>query len=194
MIRRADRVADSIRTELADILRRDMRDPRVGLASISRVRLSGDLSHAVVGVSVLGDDDDARQAAVEALESAKGYLRSQLARRSQLGSATAPSSAAIFDTGQWSIFGSVGLPARSTSSTSPSSEDRRIPPSSDDPASSPSVAGRGDGAPSFRHSSSSFICRRSVGAAHHSSTVIYQSRGELSGNQGHRGRSARHML
>ena len=84
MIRRADRVADSIRTELAEILRRDMRDPRVALASISRIRLSGDLSHAVIGVSVLGDDEAAREGAVEALDRAKGFLRSQLARRMRL--------------------------------------------------------------------------------------------------------------
>lgn len=79
-MRRTDRVGDQIRAELSDLLLREVKDPRVRLASISSVEVSGDLSHAKVLVSVLGADAD-REQAVEALEHARGFLRSQLARR-----------------------------------------------------------------------------------------------------------------
>lgn len=80
MTRRSDRVAESLRAELAEIIQREVRDPRVSLVTVSRVDLSGDLRHAVVGISALGDDDT-RAGAVEALEHASGFVRSQLARR-----------------------------------------------------------------------------------------------------------------
>lgn len=80
---RSERVGDQIRAELADLLLREVKDPRVRLASISSVEVSGDLSHAKVLVSVLGADENRAQA-VEALEHARGFLRSQLARRLKL--------------------------------------------------------------------------------------------------------------
>ena len=83
MSRRSDRVAEAVRAELSAIMMREMRDPRLGMATVSRVELAGDLSHAVVGVSVLGSDEE-RDGAVAVLERARGFLRSQLARRLQL--------------------------------------------------------------------------------------------------------------
>lgn len=83
--RRSDRVSEAIRAELCEIIRRDMRDPRLAMATVSRVDLANDLSHAVVGISILGDDTD-REAAVEAMTRAGGFLRSQLARRLRLRS------------------------------------------------------------------------------------------------------------
>lgn len=84
MSQRSERVADLIRSELSTIIQREVRDPRVALASVSHIRLSGDLSHAVVGISVLGDDEAARQATVEVLTRAKGFIRSRLARKVRL--------------------------------------------------------------------------------------------------------------
>ncbi len=81
--RRSDRVSEAIRAELCEIMRREMRDPRLALATVSRVDLANDLSHAVVGLSILGEDAD-REAAVEAMSKAAGFLRSQLARRLRL--------------------------------------------------------------------------------------------------------------
>jgi len=83
MSRRSDRVSEAIRSELSEIIRREMRDPRVALATISRVELAGDLSHAVVGLSALGEEAE-RQAAIEAVTRARGFLRSQLAKRMRL--------------------------------------------------------------------------------------------------------------
>lgn len=84
MSQRTDRVADLIRAELSTIIREEVKDPRVSLATVSRIRLSGDLRHAVIGISILGDDDAAREEAVAVLERARGFLRSQLARRVRL--------------------------------------------------------------------------------------------------------------
>ena len=77
--RRPEQVAENIRQVLAEAIGRDVRDPRVGHASITRVEVSGDFSHAKVYVAVLGDDAE-KDDAVEGLGSAAGFLRSKLAR------------------------------------------------------------------------------------------------------------------
>ena len=84
MSARQQRVAETLRAELATIIRLEMKDPRVQLATISEVRPTRDLSHAQVLVSVLGDDDDARLEAIEVLDRAKGFVRSRLAGRVHL--------------------------------------------------------------------------------------------------------------
>jgi ribosome-binding factor A len=81
MSRRTDRVGDLIRAELSELILRRVRDPRVRLATISEVRVTADLQHARVLVSVLGTDEDQRLETVEALRHARGFLRSELARR-----------------------------------------------------------------------------------------------------------------
>ncbi len=83
MSQRTDRVADLLRAELATILQRDVRDPRVALTSITGITVSRDLSHAEVRISVLGDDTK-RQESLDALTSAKGYIRTLLSRRVRL--------------------------------------------------------------------------------------------------------------
>ena len=80
MSQRTERVGDLIRSELSELLRREMRDPRVGLASVSSVEVARDFSHAKVSVSVLGSEPE-RLAAIAALERAKGFLRRELSRR-----------------------------------------------------------------------------------------------------------------
>lgn len=83
MSQRTQRVGDLIRSELAELLRRQMHDPRVGLATVSRVEVSADLRHANVKVSVLGEPEE-REEAVRALVHARGYLRRELAGRLSL--------------------------------------------------------------------------------------------------------------
>jgi ribosome-binding factor A len=76
------RVADFIRDEIASIIQREMRDPRVGLVSVNEVRVSRDLSYADVYVSSLqADTEAAREALIEVLNRASGYFRSELAKR-----------------------------------------------------------------------------------------------------------------
>ena len=83
MSRRSDRVADLLRCELSSLLLDGMRDPRIHLATISVVEVTGDLRHALVRVSVLGEDDD-REGCIEALQHARGFLRTKLAARIKL--------------------------------------------------------------------------------------------------------------
>lgn len=76
------RVADFIRDELAGIIQLEMRDPRVGMVSVNEAKVSRDLSWADVYVSSYDAKTEAdRQALVEVLNKASGYLRSELAKR-----------------------------------------------------------------------------------------------------------------
>lgn len=79
---RKQRLQETLRAELSDIIRRDMRDPRFseGLLSITGVEVTPDLKHATVFVSVLGDEQ-ARKDELNALKGAAGVLRGELGRR-----------------------------------------------------------------------------------------------------------------
>ena len=83
MSRRTQRVEDLLRAELSELILREVQDPRVRLATVSAVDVSPDLRHARVRVSVLGEEDQ-RAATVEALQHARGFLRSRLAPRLRL--------------------------------------------------------------------------------------------------------------
>jgi ribosome-binding factor A len=75
------RIADFIRDELADIIRR-MRDPRVGLVNVNDVKVSRDRSYADVYVSSLQTGSaENRAELVEVLNKAAGFFRSELAKR-----------------------------------------------------------------------------------------------------------------
>ena len=80
---RTRRIADQIQRELADIIRIELKDPRVGMITLTDVEVSQDHAHARVFFTVLGDTPRA-QAVEEALQHASGFLRSQLARRMRL--------------------------------------------------------------------------------------------------------------
>lgn len=81
MSRRTDRVADLLRTEISEVIRLEVADPLVRLATASEVDVSPDLRHAVVRISVLDDDDDARRETLAGLRRAGGFIRGRLARR-----------------------------------------------------------------------------------------------------------------
>jgi ribosome-binding factor A len=83
MSRRTDRISDLIRAELADIIRRDLSDPRLKLVTVSSVNVSPDLGHARILISSLGNEPE-RQAAVTALQHASAFVRRQLGRRLKL--------------------------------------------------------------------------------------------------------------
>ena len=80
MSRRQHRVADLVRQHVSEILLRDMQDPRIGLATVTNVRMTPDLKNAHIQVSVLGEDAD-REATTRALTEASGFVRRQLATR-----------------------------------------------------------------------------------------------------------------
>jgi ribosome-binding factor A len=83
---RTQRIGDLLRAELSDLVRREVHDPRVknaSLVGIVDLDVAPDLRHAVVKVSALGGEQE-RLGVVAALEHARGFLRSELARRLRL--------------------------------------------------------------------------------------------------------------
>jgi ribosome-binding factor A len=77
---RSARIADQIQRSLAEVIRLEVRDPRVGLVTLTGVELSRDQSHAKVFFTVLGSGGEA-EAAAQGLQNAAGFLRSELAHR-----------------------------------------------------------------------------------------------------------------
>lgn len=80
MSRRTRQVGEFLREELTDIIRREVKDPRVGFMSVTEVDVSEDLRTARVYVSVLGSDEE-REATLAALRSAAGFIRHHLKPR-----------------------------------------------------------------------------------------------------------------
>lgn len=79
---RPQRVAAQIQRELAQLVQFEVKDPRVGLVTISAVEVSRDLSHAKVYITMLDQSDVSD--ALEGLNSASGYLRHSLGKRMAL--------------------------------------------------------------------------------------------------------------
>lgn len=78
--RRRQQVGDLIRDEVSEILAYEMKDPRLGMVSITRVDMSPDLRYATIFVSVYAEDED-QHATLEALTGASGFIRRLLAPR-----------------------------------------------------------------------------------------------------------------
>ncbi len=74
---RMRRVDEAVREVLSDHLTGGLKDPRVGFVTVTGVRTSPDLSHARVFVSVLGSEEDRREA-LEGLESSRGHLQAKV--------------------------------------------------------------------------------------------------------------------
>jgi ribosome-binding factor A len=82
---RMRRVDEAIRQVLGDALTGEVKDPRVGIVTVTDVRTSPDLRHARVYISVLGagggaSEEDQREASLAGLRSAHGYLQAKVAR------------------------------------------------------------------------------------------------------------------
>jgi ribosome-binding factor A len=84
--KRSDRVADLLKKEIADLVFRRVKDPRVTDVTISGVEVSGDLKQARVFFCVMGrgSDKEAKDNAVAGLEKARGFIRLELGRRLSL--------------------------------------------------------------------------------------------------------------
>lgn len=81
--KRAVRVGDQILKDLADLLIRKVRDPRVDGVTLTGISLSNDLKHARVYYSVLGDKSEIERSQ-NGLDSAKGYIKREIGRRLNL--------------------------------------------------------------------------------------------------------------
>ncbi len=80
---RQEKVQEQLVQEISDIIRRDLRDPRLGFITLTGAEVSRDLRHAKIYVSVLGDEE-ARKQSLKALNGAVGLLRGEFARRAHL--------------------------------------------------------------------------------------------------------------
>jgi len=78
---RGVRVSEQVHHELAELVRGELKDPRVGMVTITGVELTPDYAYATVYFSVLPDDDTAVAETLAGLRRASGFLRSQLGRR-----------------------------------------------------------------------------------------------------------------
>ena len=78
---RGVRVADQIQRDLAEIIAYELKDPRVGMITISEVQLTPDYAHAKVFFTMLKDDKESVKNTVEGLSAAAGYIRNVLGKR-----------------------------------------------------------------------------------------------------------------
>jgi ribosome-binding factor A len=78
---RTDRVSQQVQKEVAVIIQRDIKDPRVGMATVSSVEVSRDLSYAKVFITLYNTEADKAEEAVNVLNEAGGFIRSLLGKR-----------------------------------------------------------------------------------------------------------------
>jgi ribosome-binding factor A len=81
--KRSEKIADLIRKEVSEMFLRTVKDPRIGLITITKVQVTGDCRSARIYFSVPGSEEE-RNRSMQGLDSAKGYVRRELARRVNL--------------------------------------------------------------------------------------------------------------
>jgi ribosome-binding factor A len=75
------RVADQIQRDLAELIAYEMKDPRVGMITLTEVQVTPDYAHAKVFFTTLQDDPETVKSTMAGLGKAAGFLRGQLGRR-----------------------------------------------------------------------------------------------------------------
>jgi len=80
---RVGRVGEQIKKEISQLIQYELKDPRIGFVTVTGVNVSGDLSHAVIYISIMGTEDQLK-GTISALEKAKGFLRSEIGKRVRL--------------------------------------------------------------------------------------------------------------
>jgi ribosome-binding factor A len=80
---RARKLADRIKVVVAETLERQVKDPRLGFVTVTDARVTADLREATVFYTVLGDET-ARADSAAAIESARGILRAEVGRQTQV--------------------------------------------------------------------------------------------------------------
>ncbi len=81
---RSDRVGDLLLEVIADLLRREIRDPRLQWLNLTGVKVSKDLRHANVYFNLLSAAEDDKDAAMAGLKSAGGFIRSKVGKKLNL--------------------------------------------------------------------------------------------------------------
>lgn len=80
---RAERIAQALKKEVSSIIHDELKDPRIGFVTVSRVELTQDFQYAKIFFSVLGTEKEQLDSK-EALESAVGFIKRQIGRRIKL--------------------------------------------------------------------------------------------------------------
>lgn len=80
---RASRLAESIKEEVSKMIREDVKDPRLGFATVTDVEVADDLRHAKVFVSILGKEEEIKSS-MDVLTRASGFIRSELGKNIRL--------------------------------------------------------------------------------------------------------------
>ena len=81
--RRAKRVSETLREELAELIAYELKDPRISIVDVTEVQVAPDMKKAVVRVAFDGGDEE-RKAALQALEKARYFLRREVSKRLHL--------------------------------------------------------------------------------------------------------------
>jgi ribosome-binding factor A len=93
-VSRPERVAQRIKFDLSEILRKEVIDPRIGFLTITSVNIASDLKIAKIYVSILGDDKQKKES-MQGLASAKNFIKIKLAEKLKMKSM--PEITFIFD-------------------------------------------------------------------------------------------------
>ena len=80
---RSDRVSGELVKELSQIIQQEMKDPRLGFVSVTRVEVAKDLRHANAFVSVMGTDSE-KDSTLKALSSGAGFIRTLISKRMKM--------------------------------------------------------------------------------------------------------------
>lgn len=80
---RSNRLAETLKHEISQLIREELKDPRIGFVTVTNVEVADDLGSAKVYVSVLGDSQAAKDS-LDALKGAAGFVRSEIGKRIRL--------------------------------------------------------------------------------------------------------------
>lgn len=80
---RANRLAETLKEEISQIIREELKDPRIGFVTVTNVEVADDLGHAKVYISVLGSPEEGKDA-LKALNHAAGFMRGEIGKRIRL--------------------------------------------------------------------------------------------------------------
>ena len=83
MTRRSERISEAIRREISIMIREELKDPRIGFVTVTRVSISEDLRSAVIYYSIYGDEKT-KKLASRGLASALRFMRKEIGKRLEL--------------------------------------------------------------------------------------------------------------
>jgi ribosome-binding factor A len=83
MTTRQEKVKELLKAEISDILRREMKDPRLGFVTVTDAEVTADMRQAKIFVSVLGTEEEQKNT-MKGLKSAEGFVRSEFAKRARM--------------------------------------------------------------------------------------------------------------